>query len=32
VLADNPYGHCAQSTPVVLLRPLPTVPLQRAPS
>ena len=32
VLADNPYGHCAQSTPVVLLRPLRTVPLQRAPS
>jgi hypothetical protein len=32
LLADNPYGHCAQSTPVVLLRPLPTVPLQRASS
>jgi hypothetical protein len=25
LLADNPHGDCAQSTPVVLLRPLPPV-------
>ncbi len=33
LLADNPHGDCAQSTPVVLLRPLPpVVPRPRQPS